>query len=300
MLGYAGYRFSLEYAQERTQGRLPWNKDPSSPPVAIIEHADVKRMLLMQKCYVEGGLSLGLYCARLVDEELVANEVGDEEAAERANLLLELLTPIAKAWPSEYCLEANKLAIQVLGGYGYSREYPVERLYRDNRLNAIHEGTNGIQALDLLGRKVPMKRGKAFQLLMAEIQRTITKAKAFESLEDSATALEASIARAASTTMTLGGAAMEGELPRYLANASIYLEMLGHIVIGWLWLKQAATARAKLVSQSDLGDAEVAFLEGKVHACRFFMRYELPKTTWRAELLEKLDDTTLTVQTEWL
>lgn len=300
MLGYAGYRFSLEYAQDRTQGRLPWNKDPSSPPVAIIEHADVKRMLLMQKCYVEGGLSLGLYCARLVDEELVAKELGDEDAAERANLLLELLTPIAKAWPSEYCLEANKLAIQVLGGYGYSREYPVERLYRDNRLNAIHEGTNGIQALDLLGRKVPMKRGKAFQLLMTEIQRTITKAKAYESLEDSALALEGAIARAASTTMTLGGAAMEGELPRYLANASIYLEMLGHIVIGWLWLKQATTARAKLVSQTGLGEAEEHFLEGKVHACRFFMRYELPKTTWRAELLEKLDDTTLTVQTEWL
>ena len=113
-------------------------------------------------------------------------------------------------------------------------------------------------------------------------------------------ALEGAIARAASTTMTLGGAAMEGELPRYLANASIYLEMLGHIVIGWLWLKQATTARAKLVSQTGLGEAEEHFLEGKVHACRFFMRYELPKTTWRAELLEKLDDTTLTVQTEWL
>ncbi len=163
-LGIAGYRYSLDYARTRQQGRPASNKDPVSKPVAIIEHADVRRMLLAQKAYVEGGLALGLYCARLVDELEAAP---DSKEAEETRLLLEILTPIAKAWPSEWCLEANKLAIQVLGGYGYTRDYPVERYYRDNRLNPIHEGTNGIQALDLLGRKVTMQNGAALRLLLA-------------------------------------------------------------------------------------------------------------------------------------
>ncbi len=168
MLGMAGYEASLDYARQRPQGRPMGvgGKDATQPQVPIIEHADVKRMLLAQKSYVEGGLALELYCARLVDEL----HTGDERAARDAGLLLEVLTPIAKSWPSEWCLEANSLAIQVHGGYGYTRDFPVEQYWRDNRLNMIHEGTHGIQGLDLLGRKVLMHDGAAFKLLAARMR----------------------------------------------------------------------------------------------------------------------------------
>jgi alkylation response protein AidB-like acyl-CoA dehydrogenase len=154
-LGYTGWLHAVDYARTRTQGRPLAGKgragDGTAPPVPIIEHPDVRRMLLAGKSYVEGGLALGLYCARLVDEERTADSAEDRA---HAHLLLETLTPIAKSWPSQWCLTADDLAIQVHGGYGYTRDYPVEQFYRDNRLNPIHEGTHGIQALDLLGRKV--------------------------------------------------------------------------------------------------------------------------------------------------
>ena len=169
MLGYSGYLHALAYARERPQGRSPAGKDPPEPQVRIIEHADVRRMLLAQKAYVEGGLALCLYAARLVDDQHTGADASRRGA--RPQLLLEILTPIVKSWPSQYCLEANSLAIQVHGGYGYTREYPVEQFYRDNRLNPIHEGTHGIQALDLLGRKAGMQDGAALQLLMREIER---------------------------------------------------------------------------------------------------------------------------------
>ena len=166
--GYAGYRYSLEYARERTQGRLPDNKDPANKMVPIIRHADVKRMLLAQKAYVEGGLALCLFASRLVDEEKTHPDV---EVREESALLLDVLVPIVKAWCSDWCLEANKHAIQILGGYGYTRDFPVERLYRDNRINMIHEGTSGIHGIDLLGRKVMMKNGAGFRLLVRRIQQ---------------------------------------------------------------------------------------------------------------------------------
>ena len=175
MLGYAGYEASLDYAKDRPQGRPigPGGKDATQPQIPIIRHADVKRMLLAQKSYCEGALALELYCARLVDE---LHTGAPDDAAPRPALLLEMLTPIAKSWPSEWCLEANSLAIQVHGGYGYTRDFPVEQYWRDNRLNMIHEGTHGIQALDLLGRKVVMDGGKGLQLLAARINATIERA----------------------------------------------------------------------------------------------------------------------------
>ena len=173
MLGFAGYEASLEYAKTRPQGRRigPGGKDATAPQVPIIEHADVKRMLLAQKSYCEGALALELYCARLVDEM----NTGDDAARSRAHLLLEVLTPIAKSWPSEHCLESNSLAIQVLGGYGYTRDFPVEQYWRDNRLNMIHEGTHGIQALDLLGRKVVMNDGAGLVLLGRTVAETTAR-----------------------------------------------------------------------------------------------------------------------------
>jgi butyryl-CoA dehydrogenase len=289
MLGYAGYLYSLDYARERTQGRHPWKRDPTLPPVPIIEHADVRRMLLLQKVYVEGGLALSLYCARLVDDLATA---GDKDERNASRLLLEILTPIAKAWPSEYCLEANQLAIQVLGGYGYSRDYPVERLYRDNRLNPIHEGTNGIQALDLLGRKVTMDNGAAFRLLMGRMGESVDRARD-EGLEARAQALAEAVERAQKTTMTLAGAALSGNIPGFLANASVYLDMLGHTVVAWLWLEQARVAQRLLAGGPD--PATAAFLRGKLHACRFFLDWELPKTRAQAEILSRLDDACLSM-----
>jgi butyryl-CoA dehydrogenase len=287
MLGYAGYRYALDYAKQRTQGRLPSNKDPASPPVTIIQHSDVRRMLLAQKSWVEGALALCLYCATLVDELEAAT---DAATAEPLRLLLDILTPIAKAWPAEYCLEANKLAIQVLGGYGYTRDYPVERLYRDNRLNPIHEGTNGIQALDLLGRKVTMKNGAALRLLLARIAETAGAAAQTPGLAEASADLAQAVRTVGATTATLGAAAAAGEVDRFLANAAHYLDMLGPVVIAWLWLRQAMVATAALPSAS--GD-DAAFYAGKLRACRYFFLYELPKAARNAELLARLDDTAL-------
>ena len=175
MYGYRGYLASLQYARERLQGRPPAAKDPLQPQVPLVAHADVRRMLLAQKAYVEGAFALGLYAARLVDEQ----RTGTSEAARaEAGLLLDLLTPIVKSWPAQWCLEANSLAIQIHGGYGYTREYPVEQFWRDNRLNMIHEGTHGIQALDLLGRKAVMQQGAAIALFGRTLQATVEQARA--------------------------------------------------------------------------------------------------------------------------
>ena len=148
MLGLAGYYASLDYAQNRPQGRLlgAGGKDAAQPQVRIIDHADVKRMLLAQKSYCEGALALELYCARLVDEEMT----GDASNAEDARLLLEVLMPIAKSWPSEWCLEANSLAIQIHGGYGYTRDFPVEQYWRDNRLISGSERANFLNSFDFV------------------------------------------------------------------------------------------------------------------------------------------------------
>ncbi len=210
-LGYAAYLHALEYARERPQGRLPGNKDPESPPVRLIEHADIRRLLLTQKCFVEGAMALVLYCARLVDERKIA--ATEAEHAE-LTLLLEILTPIAKSWPSEFCLEANKHAIQVLGGYGYTRDYPVERLYRDNRLNAIHEGTHGIQALDLLGRKAFMENGAALQVLLGRVSATLDRAGGHPELTVEVAALREAVDAVGRATQAVGGALQKGDVLR--------------------------------------------------------------------------------------
>ena len=284
-LGYAGYLESLDYARNRPQGRPLAAKDPASPPVPIVEHADVRRMLLAQKAYVEGGLALNLYCARLVDEERTA--AGEAERAD-AHLLLEILTPVAKSWPSQWCLAANDLAIQVLGGYGYTRDYPVEQLYRDNRLNPIHEGTHGIQALDLLGRKVGLQGGRAFELLGRRMADTIERARATGAADLVAwgDALAGVVQQLVDTTRRLH-AARDPE--RSLANATVYLEAFGHAVVAWTWLGQALAAHGKP------GD----FYDGKRQACRYFFRWELPRTGAQFALLDSLDDTTLAMRDAW-
>ena len=295
MLGYTGYLHALAYARERPQGRLPGGKNAQQPQVKIIEHADVKRMLLAQKAYVEGALALCLYCSMLVDE---SRTTGNDTVRCEAELLLDILTPIAKAWPSQYCLEANSLAIQVHGGYGYTREYPVEQFYRDNRLNPIHEGTNGIQALDLLGRKAGMNGGAAMQLLARQTSATVRDAFSCESeeLRRCGRLLNDALDRVAAVTRNLLGVVARGEVDLGLANASVYLDMMGHTVIGWIWLRQGLVALKKLETAHG---ADRDFYQGKLQACAFFFRWELPKTAQWSDLLENLDPTCLDMQDEW-
>ena len=294
MLGYAGYMHSLEYAKQRVQGRLPDNKDPTAPPVPIIQHGDVRRMLLVQKCYVEGALALGLYAAHLVDEERSAP---DAAIRDESSLLLEMLTPIVKSWPSEYCLEANKLAIQVLGGYGYTRDFPVEQYYRDNRLNLIHEGTNGIQAIDFVGRKIRMRDGAGLALLADRIGQDIRKATA-PALAEFATQLRVDLDRVLATTKDIIGNAKPGQMGRYLANASSCLDMYGHLVIAWMWLRQAMAAHKRL-DAGNAGAAE-AFLQGKLAACRFFYRHEMKRLDHWLPIVAAQDATVLETNPDWL
>ena len=284
MSALSGYLFSLDYARTRLQGRRIRDKDPLAPQVAIIEHADVRRMLLAQKAAVEGGLALSCLCASLIDRQRMAAETQRDDLA----LLLELLTPVMKSWPSEHCLEANKLAIQILGGYGYTRDYPVERFYRDNRLNHIHEGTFAIHGIDLLGRKVRMQDGRALQLLAEKLAATIGRARDCAPLADSAGDLEGAFDALKKATAAVSGCD-DPELA--LANATLYLDNFGHVVVAWLWLEQALAAHAALAD--DRADYSCSFLEGKLAACRYFYRYELPKVHAGFTLVGSLDDTGL-------
>jgi alkylation response protein AidB-like acyl-CoA dehydrogenase len=291
MIGYTSYLHALDYARERPQGRPLSAKDPRSPQVPIVEHADVRRMLLAAKSYVEGGLALCLYAARLDDELETA---ASPEARRDAELLLSLLTPVVKAWPSQYCLQASDLAIQVYGGYGYTREYPVEQFYRDNRLNPIHEGTNGIQALDLLGRKALGGGGKALELLVRAIRPDLEAALREQTLRGFSEELGRTVERLVATTRRLGEAAAR-DVERGLANASVYLEALGHVVVAWMWLRQALVATRALG-----GGPDADFYRGKLAACRYFFRWELPRTGPQLALLDSLDSTCLEAQPAWL
>ena len=280
MLGMAGYQASLDYAKNRPQGRpmLGAGKDASAPQSRIIEHADVKRMLLAQKAYCEGALALELYCARLVDEQ----HTGGAEAADEARLLLEVLTPIAKSWPSEWCLEANSLAIQVLGGYGYTRDFPVEQYWRDNRLNMIHEGTHGIQAMDLLGRKVLMEGGRGLSLLGTRIEATITRARNLPELSGHARALSTAWQMVVSATES----AWSTNQPREaLANAVPYMQAFGHTVLAWVWLDVALAVQLSNATES------IAENAGRMGAMRYFYHYELPKTGAWLQVVSNRDPT---------
>jgi Acetyl-CoA dehydrogenase C-terminal like/Acyl-CoA dehydrogenase, C-terminal domain len=267
-LGYTGYLHALAYARERQQGRPIGDKDPAAPPIRIVEHTDVRRMLLASKSYVEGGLALVLYAAKLLDEPSAEND-----------LLLDTLTPIVKAWPAQWCRLADDHAIQVHGGYGYTREYPVEQFYRDNRLNSIHEGTDGIQALDLLGRKVTQQGGAGLVLLLDRIRATAARTP-----ELGAHVTKAAD-RLAATTATLWA-----DPSKALVNATAYLDAAGHLVIAWLWLEQLIAAEGK----------EGDFYEGKRLAARYFVTHELPRIGPMLDLLDSRDTLLRDMDDAWL
>ncbi len=291
MLGMAGYHASLDYAKDRPQGRAlqtaaagsSGGKDAAQPQVRIIAHADVRRMLLAQKSYAEGALALNLYCAHLVD----AQHTAAPAAADEARLLLEVLTPIAKSWPSEWCLEANSLAIQVHGGYGYTRDFAVEQYWRDNRLNMIHEGTHGIQALDLLGRKVLMEGGRGLALLAARVRATVVRSAApptdasgstpeAQALRNYGLALEDALQQVLHATEAAWATSQPQEA---LANAVPYMQAFGHMVLAWIWL-DVALACTPLTGPGHAAPSAthlVAAHAGRMGACSYFYRYELPK-----------------------
>lgn len=285
-LGYTGYLKALDYARNRPQGRPATARGQSTAQIPIVRHPDVRRMLLAQKAYAEGALALQLYCGTLVDEQRSATA---ESEVQRASTLLRVLTPIAKSWPSQWCLAANDLAIQVHGGAGYTRDYDVEQHYRDNRLNPIHEGTHGIQSLDLLGRAVTADSGAALTLLLETIGATVAAARATADgeLGDYADALQQAAGRVVATTGLLW---KELDPAPALANSAAYLEAFGHVVLAWIWLEQAVAAHGHTGS----------FYDGKRAATRYFYRWELPRTAPLFDLLDSLDRTTLDLDDDCL
>ena len=294
LIALTGYQYSLDYAKERPQGRLPSSKDPMSPPVNIIEHADIRRMLLAQKAYSEGAFALCLFGAQLVDDE---NTAPTSDEREKAHELLDFMTPIIKTWPSEYGPRANSMAIQILGGHGYINEHPVELMYRDNRLNPIHEGTTGIQSLDLLARKVPQNNLAGYMACLAAMEATIAESKEDERTKEAAIALEKSIVTLKKVTEHLLGSMLEKNIDLVLANSVKYLDLFGNVVVAWMWLKQGVVASSAL-NLSQHKDDE-SFYKGKLQAMQYFVRYELPEIDVWAKILLDLDDTCYEMASEW-
>jgi alkylation response protein AidB-like acyl-CoA dehydrogenase len=294
VLAVAGYQYSVDYAKNRPQGRLPSCKDPMLPMVNIIEHADVKRMLLAQKSYAEGALSLVFYGTQLSDDSHTAET---QEERQHAHILLDFLTPIIKTWPSEYGPKANSLAIQVLGGHGYINEHPVEMFYRDNRLNPIHEGTTGIQSLDLITRKVPMNKMQGYSATVAEIYKTIELAKQHSSLNEFTLQLTDAVVTLEKTTQAVLKDMSTKNIDLALANSVKYLELFGHVIIAWLWLKQGIVATKAIEKQPHQED--VNFYKGKLQALQYFYRFELPEITIWSTLLMNTDSSTYDMQVEW-
>jgi butyryl-CoA dehydrogenase len=284
----AAYYAALDYSKTRLQGRKLSRKDPNLPPVAIIEHADVKRMLLFQRAVVEGAQSLLMHCSKLVDFQKVL----DAEANEKYHLLLEILTPVAKSYPSEMGIQSISQGLQCLGGSGYCDDYPLEQYYRDCRIHPIHEGTTGIQGMDLLGRKVTMKNGQAFLLYIIEVHATIAAAGEFKALEKFAYELNESLTKLQEVTQHLISLAGQDGPEAFLADATLYLEFFGIITIAWQWLLQGIAVQKAL--NNGAGKKDLDFYEGKMFTLRYFFGYELPKTEGLVKRL--LDDDRLTVE----
>lgn len=294
MIGYRGYQYSLAYAKERTQGRVAPNNKPSDKPATIIQHGDVKRMLLAQKSYVEGGMALCFYAARLVDDiHTHEDEIVRADAAE----LLDLLTPVVKAWPSEYGPKANDLAIQVLGGAGYTREYPVEQCWRDNRLNPIHEGTNGIQALDLLTRKLWQANGAGLKQLQTIMQSDFSHMKG-DDCQKLIAQLNPYLQQMSELIPSLAQGLASDKQAVLLANASCFLTVFGQIVVSWMWIRQANVAEKALASDNQ-NEEDHAFYLGKLQAAKYFIHWELPTIARDLRLLSEVDDSCAAMQEAW-
>ncbi|WP_457551060.1 acyl-CoA dehydrogenase [Desulfobacula sp.] len=289
----AAYLAALEYTEQRPQGRPVTQKDPKSRQIPIIEHADVKRMLLFQKSVVEGSLSLVLQCSMYAD--LI--KVSRKDEKEKYELLLDLLTPVAKAFPSEYGISSISNAIQCFGGYGYCDDFPVEQYFRDIRIHAIHEGTTGIQGMDLLGRKIVMKNGRAGLLFIEEVNKTLKTALEIGGLEFFAHKLQNAINQLEKVAGFLINIVGKKGIDVYLSDATLFLEFYGLIVISWQWLIQGIAAK-KALSQ-DCSKKDKNFYKGKVFTMDYFFRYELPKILGLAARLMDNDNLTVNMKTAY-
>ncbi len=291
----AAYYAALEYTKERPQGRSIQEKDPTKPQIPIIEHTDIKRMLIFQRAIIEGSLALCIQCAKYTD----LCHVSEGEEKERFELLLDILTPVAKTYPSEMGILSVSQGIQCLGGYGYCDEFPLEQYFRDIRIHPIHEGTTGIQGMDLLGRKVIMKKGSAFIAYLEEVTNTIQEARKIETLEAEAGTLDEAISSLKDVTGHLTGIANNGQIDLFLADATLYLELFGIISIAWQWLKQAVTVSKALASAENINETDAHFFQGKLHTFRFFFAYELPKISGLITRLMNSDGLTLEMKNEF-
>lgn len=270
----AAYQYSLQYAKERPQGRKAGEKNPLQPPIHIIHHPDIQRMLLTQKSIVEGSISLGLECNRLYD----LCEVTEGTEKENNFLLLEMLTPIMKTYASEQGIRSVSQALQILGGYGFTTDFPIQQLYRDIRIMSLYEGTTGIQSLDLLGRKVIMQNGKALQVLAAAISHTIREAEKLPALSVIALQLESELHRVDRVLQFLQPKFISGQIDDFVADATVFMEMTSLIVIGWQWLKMGVAARKTLDTSPELSVASQQMLTNTLHTLQFYFRYELSHT----------------------
>lgn len=286
----AAYHASLQYAQERPQGRRILNsgkKDPNQGQSLIIEHADVRRMLFLQKALYEGGLSLVLQSSKYLDMSLY----GPEEEREKYKMLLDILTPITKTFPSEKGREGIDNGLQILGGYGFCSDFVLQQYYRDIRIFALYEGTTGIQSLDLLGRKITMHNGKALELLAAEIKGTIKEAVASPELKKYALALGGKLQETKELLDFLLPYAAKGEYERFLADATIFMEYFSTLVVAWQWLKMSVAA--KQLSITGAANFTEDYLEGVLHTMRFYFTYEVPKMDGLAVIIRNEEELTL-------
>ena len=290
-IAMAAYRNSLQYANERPQGRklsADGKKNPSEKQSLIIEHPDVRRMLLLQKSIAEGSLSLILLASKYQDILATAK---DEQEKQKYHLLLETIIPIVKTYPSEAGILSVNNGLQTLGGYGFCTDYLLQQYYRDIRIFSIYEGTTGIQSQDLLGRKVTMFQGKGLELLSAEILKTIIASKNKKELEPYGTILGEKLQQTKQILDFLMPFAAKGNFERYLADANLFMEYLSLVIVGWLWLEMGIDCHEKLESNDTKFDA--VFYESKITTMQFFFKYEIPKTEGLAKSLMSLEEVTI-------
>ncbi len=285
----AAYYASLEYAKERPQGRRLNEKDPTLPQTMIINHPDVRRMLFKQKAIVEGALSLIFQCSLYADQA----QATEGESKEKYELLPDLLTPIAKAYPSELGIESISAGLQCLGGYGYCTDFPLEQYHRDVRIMAIYEGTTGIQSLDLLGRKVLMKNGAAMDLYFQEVDVTIAHAGEIAPIKELSNKMQSELDNLKQVTKHLTGLAMQGDAELFLADANLFMELFSYVAVGWQWLKQGIVANRSL-ENDELSIEQRVFLESKIHTLKYFFSYEIPRTQGLTTRL--MEDRPLTIK----
>lgn len=293
----AAYYSSLQYANERPQGRKlnsSGQKNVEEEQTLIINHPDIKRLLFSQKAVVEGSMSLIFQSALYLDKEMTSSSV---EEKEKYNLLLELLTPIVKTYPAEQGILSTSNAIQILGGYGFCFDFMPQQYYRDIRIIALYEGTTGIQSLDLLGRKIIMKNGKALKLLAEEIQQTINEGTIYENLKPYATTLSENLELAQKVIITLMPYAIKGNYERFLADATVFMDFFSTIVIGWQWLKTATVATQSLTTKNRNQPED--FYKSKIHTMKFFYTYEMIKTKGLAKTLLNNEELTIHASKEY-